>query len=215
MTDHQNPNDIARPFADTGMTQADHRPRPQHPGTGLLTPDQARSLAQANVDAGADPAVIKAALAADGIEWEPDARTKADREWDEDHAVNRPERYNVPTDRRFAGESAQDQEALAGVTRDFVAQLGFDRSGGSDLAGEITRAIADQRDMRGDARSAYEQRQAAMLGSQRDALVKDAASALESVHPDLVKFMHQSGALSNANVIVALAHMAQARAART
>lgn len=191
------------------------KPRPPSAAgeTTLLTQAQSRQLAQASLDAGADPAGVMAAMA-DDVEFKPDLRSKAERAYAEDFEPGHPERYSVPADRYFGGDRPQEQEALADVTRQFVAQLGFDRSGGSELAGEITKAIAEQRGMRQDGRAAYEQRQAALLGSKRDQLVADAGRALAECHPDVVTFMRQAGALSNANVVFALASMAQARAAR-
>jgi hypothetical protein len=190
-------------------------PRPPSAGgTGLLSQAEARALAQASLDAGGDAASILAAMA-DDPEFKPDARTKSERAYDEDFEVGHPERYRVDgLEYHFQGDTPAERDALAGVTQQFVAQLGFDRSGGSELGTEVTRTIAELRGARPEARALYEQRQSQMLGSNRDQLVADAAKALAAVDPKVVAFMHQSGALSSANVVVALAHMHQARSAR-
>lgn len=190
------------------------RPRPPTGGTGLLTPDQSRTLAQQSLDAGGDPAALKAALAADGIEWEPDTRTKADRAWSDDHARGHGERYSVPADRYFPGDAPQEREAVADVVRNFLATVGMDREGGSELAETLIRTMADRRGDRPETRTQYQHEQLARLGSKAGALVADAAKALQGVHPDVLALLHKSGALDNADVIAQLAFMGQARAAR-
>jgi hypothetical protein len=190
-------------------------PRPPSAGgTGLLSQAEARALAQASLDAGGDAASIMAAMA-DDPEFRPDTRTKSERAYDEDFKIGEPSRYRIDgMDHRFGGDPAHEIEALAGTVREFTAQLGFDRSGGSELGTEVTKTIAELRGARPEVRSLWEQRQSQMLGSNRDQLVADAAKALAGVDPKVVAFMHQSGALSSANVVVALAHMHQARSAR-
>lgn len=187
------------------------KPRPE--GQTVLTADQARQLAQQSVDAGGDVAQIKAAIADVDPNWQPDTRTKAERQYAAEFEPGHPEWYSVDT-RAFAGEAAHEVEALASTVRQFVASLGFDRSGGSALADEIVKTAATVRGMRHDDRAVWSQNQAAMLGEKRDALIADAAKALTAVPSQLVQFMRQAGALDNANVVFQLADMARARAAR-
>jgi hypothetical protein len=180
----------------------------------LLTPEQARQLAQQSVDAGSDAAAIKAALAADGIEWDADKRTPAERQWADDHETGHPERYRVDVERHFANDIPAEREAFGEVVRNFVAAAGFDRSAGSELAETIARTAAELRGVRPEARSQYATSQLARLGDKAPGLVADAAKALAGVNRDTLALLHRSGALDNAEVIVLLAHIAQARAAR-
>ena len=192
------------------------RPRPPRAGgTGLLTQAEARRLAQASFDAGGDPVALRAAIADTDPDWSPDARSKSERQYADDFEPGHPERYSGPTDRYFAGDAPHEQEALATVTRNFVASLGFDREGGSDLAETITRTMAERRGERSEARALYAQRQQARLGSKAAELIADAAKALAGVNPELTAFMQKSGALDSADVVVALAHLQQARVAHS
>ena len=202
------------PFDPIGIAP-DDRPRPATGGTGILTGAQTLALAQSSFDAGQDPAAIKAALAADGIEWEPDTRTKAERAWSEDFQTGRPERYRIDgLDRQFADAQPGEVDALGDVIRSFVAGVGLDRSGGSELAETIVKTMAQLRGARPEARIQYQYDQRARLGDKADAQVADATKSLQGVSPDVLSVLHRSGALDNADVVFALASMHRARAAR-
>lgn len=193
------------------------KPRPPNADglNELLSRDQARQLAQASVDAGQDPAVVLEALKDSDPNWRPDTRPQAERQWAQDHEVGHPERYRIDgMDRHFGGDLASEREAFGEVVRTFVAGVGLDRGAGSEIASEIVKTAAELRGQRPEVRAQYRQQQAAMLGEKGSALVADATKALSGVNPGVLDLLHKSGALDNANVVVALAHMAQARAAR-